>query len=695
MPPIVRAQTNTFCAANLSCTVTGAWTFNAIPQINNVLWLDGVTNPQTAAGLNALLVTAGSTKEVWVPSTATTLTDAVIVLQKGSVLKFLGGGTFTVGPASGAFTTTPAIQLPSSLTDATANAKIECLGNAKILLAAGSNRDIITDTGYYTLQGSANTFGTYRVNIQNCRLDGNKANQAALVTRGTGNIQNIARSAGGIVTINFSNTPSPAYVVGDTVVVSPSAPATNASFITRAIVQSATATQITFNQLGATVAQFANTGTVVGYSGGSNVRIYGRDPQIINTFTASATLDGLDTSGAQIVSPVTIDDDTGCNISGVRSMNHGGDGWWFDGPDSCNATNNQEWGNSQWCRELTRAGLRDGVHTCYNTPTQTGGIGSLHLMGGNIQTTTNQETCQITGCTAILVDYNGGTNSFSSMLVAGGPGGTAAIGMEVRAAGQVFQGIIQTTGAGSTALKLNQGSGIFDITVTPSGANTGATVFDLASASLPPVIFLHLDNGGADTLFKAGSPVGNETLLGPGFPTQLLSTAMKIQGNISSWNGNNLTLYSDAGSIVQISMNGANGSGNFLGTLRSKLHIADLNTVVCTNGELALSAGWQSTGAATVTAVAGNGQTCSWTITTGTTTAANPTVTDTLTNALPAATTVCTMTVNGGTHTSIVGAGTSDTFRQTTLSATAPVFTYNETPTAGGTTYFVTRTCGP
>ncbi len=111
----------------------------------------------------------------------------------------------------------------------------------------------------------------------------------------------------------------------------------------------------------------------------------------------------------------------------------------------------------------------------------------------------------------------------------------------------------------------------------------------------------------------------------------------------------------------------------------------------CTNGELALSGGWQSTGSATVTAVSGTGQTCSWTITTGTTTGANPTVTDTLTNALPAATTVCEMNIHGGTHTPAAGEG----FQQTTLSATAPIFTFNGTPTAGGTTYFVTRRCGP
>lgn len=126
------------------------------------------------------------------------------------------------------------------------------------------------------------------------------------------------------------------------------------------------------------------------------------------------------------------------------------------------------------------------------------------------------------------------------------------------------------------------------------------------------------------------------------------------------------------------------------GTIRATQQISDQGSV-CTNGELALSAGWQSTGSATVTAVAGNGQTCSWTITTGTTTAANPTVTDTLTNALPAATTVCWMNIYGGTHTAVAG----ESLRQTTLSATAPVFTANFTPTAGGTTYFVTRSCGP
>lgn len=114
----------------------------------------------------------------------------------------------------------------------------------------------------------------------------------------------------------------------------------------------------------------------------------------------------------------------------------------------------------------------------------------------------------------------------------------------------------------------------------------------------------------------------------------------------------------------------------------------------CTNAELVLSAGWQSTGSATVTAAAGTGQTCAWTITTGTTTAANPTVTDTLTNPLPTypgSLTVCELNIHGGTHTAAAGEG----FTQTTVSATAPIFTFIGTPTNTGATYFVTRRCGP
>lgn len=108
----------------------------------------------------------------------------------------------------------------------------------------------------------------------------------------------------------------------------------------------------------------------------------------------------------------------------------------------------------------------------------------------------------------------------------------------------------------------------------------------------------------------------------------------------------------------------------------------------CTNGELALSAGWGST--ATVTAVSGKGQHCRWTITSnGSGAGANPTITDTLLNALPDATTDCLMYMVGG------GTGTFNMMGQTSLSQTAPVFTFFGTPAGAGATYNVERICGP
>ena len=130
----------------------------------------------------------------------------------------------------------------------------------------------------------------------------------------------------------------------------------------------------------------------------------------------------------------------------------------------------------------------------------------------------------------------------------------------------------------------------------------------------------------------------------------------------------------------------ATGDLSVAGWVRDTTVLADQGNV-CTNGEIVLSGGWGSTAAAT--AVAGNGQTCQWTFTSnGSGAGANPTVTDTLTNPLPAATTVCTMQMVGGT-------GTLTMINQTTLSATAPVFTFLGTPAGSSTTYIVVRRCGP
>jgi hypothetical protein len=128
----------------------------------------------------------------------------------------------------------------------------------------------------------------------------------------------------------------------------------------------------------------------------------------------------------------------------------------------------------------------------------------------------------------------------------------------------------------------------------------------------------------------------------------------------------------------------SHGTDSVATTLRANGFMAYGNP--CTNGELALSAGWGSTAAAS--AVAGVGQTCQWTITSGGSgQAANPTITDTLTNPLPGATTVCEMRMVGGN-------GTATLINQTTLSSTAPVFTFGGTPVTSDT-YFVVRRCGP
>jgi hypothetical protein len=135
------------------------------------------------------------------------------------------------------------------------------------------------------------------------------------------------------------------------------------------------------------------------------------------------------------------------------------------------------------------------------------------------------------------------------------------------------------------------------------------------------------------------------------------------------------SLLTDSGTVLTYTGTGGAKGAEF---------IANTGTV-CTNGELALSANWGAS--ATATLVAGTGQTCQWTITANGTTGANPTVTDTLTNALPAATTVCDMRMVGGT-------GTATLINQTSLSATAPIFTFGGTPVSLST-YIVVRRCGP
>jgi len=291
-----------------------------------------------------------------------------------------------------------------------------------------------------------------------------------------------------------------------------------------------------------------------------------------------------------------------------------------------------------------------------NVATQSGSL------TGNLFATGSQST----GVCGIDVNPNGSGNtdiSVNSNIIVGSPASPS----------QAFSGIYVGTVNALSLKNINVSGNIVDI--------TGATGKSAA-------IWVQANNAGANV---SNVHVTGNLLYGPGnagdngivFERDTGTMVHNVVGPNHVFNFN--TPYSSNANSPS-----AGFAAGTVDSVQSGQVVASAG-VPCTNGELALSAGWQSTGSATVTAVAGNGQTCSWTITTGTTTAANPTVTDTLTNTLPTATTVCELNIHGGTHTAAAGEG----FQQTTLSATAPVFTFNGTPTAGGTTYFVTRRCGP
>lgn len=189
------------------------------------------------------------------------------------------------------------------------------------------------------------------------------------------------------------------------------------------------------------------------------------------------------------------------------------------------------------------------------------------------------------------------------------------------------------------------------------------------------------NNAGADTVVGAATTdtLTNKTLLSPivqasaiGTDTLFIKRIASQTSVLTRWQtegGGSLGFFDTSGNMT--------ANGNVVGS-----YVIGNQGSNCTNGEITLSAGWGTT--ATVTGAKGvGGQVCEWTITSsGTGQAANPTITDTLTNTLPSAV-LGTMDMHGGT-------GTFTMIDHTTLSTTVPVFTFNGTPVAGST-YIVTR----
>jgi hypothetical protein len=338
---------NTLAGTLYTCQ-SGVW--GALPSasvinpssVNGIIFVDGTTYPKTAAGVNSALAASTNGQETVFSSNLATinLTDALITLNKHNRLYLLGQGTYVVGTASAAYSTTPAITVPDSSTDVTADSIIVCPDHAKIQLAAGANRDIIADQNFFTLTGTSNQFGTFKFTLQGCTLDGNKTNQAALVTTATCIPLNVARTAGGLVTINCSNTPSPAFLAGYAVDVAGVA-TDGFTFNGHFIAQSATATSFTFNEnqcivqaschtttsttqpvaiaiTGCTASGFTatcNTGSAHGFVPQQNVTMSGLTPAGYNgtyllvtasgtSFTFVVPTSGLGASGTGTATPV-------------------------------------------------------------------------------------------------------------------------------------------------------------------------------------------------------------------------------------------------------------------------------------------------------------------------------------------------------------------------------------------------------
>jgi len=287
----------------------------------------------TAAAVNGVLTTSPSGEVSVIPATptgTTNLSDTVISLNKGNHLFLFGNGIYSV----------LGITVPDSLTDTSGQSIIDCPDHARIQLAAGSNRNIIQDTNFYSLTGTGNQFGTFKFTLRGCTLDGNKANQAALVTTGTCVPLNVTRTAGGLVTINCANTPSPAFAFQQAVDIAGVA-TDGFTFNGHFIVQSATATSFTFNEnqclialachttalttqpvaiaiTGCTASGFTatcNTGSAHGFVPLQNVTMSGLTPSGYNgtyllvtasgtSFTFVVPTSGLGASGAGTATPV-------------------------------------------------------------------------------------------------------------------------------------------------------------------------------------------------------------------------------------------------------------------------------------------------------------------------------------------------------------------------------------------------------
>ncbi len=370
--------------------------------------------------------------------------SSVLTLAKNSTLRIRGNMTVT----------TAGILVPDSLTDNTGQSGIECPEGARIKLANSANVDLIANTNFATLSGTGNKFGTFKFLLSGCILDGNKANQTALVSTTTGTITNVARSAGGVVTITMSGATTPTIATGMTVNID-GLTNDNFSFNGRFIAQSG-GNPFTYNQtLRNTVASTGATGaspTAKGFSGSNGVRIYGRAGRFKYLTIANNVLDGIWHEG---YTPTAFTDDSTeleTLFFSVRTMNSGGNGETFWGPQMTRHIDSVSFNHGQWGRECFQSFVDTHMVSYLNTS------GSLHVgQGCAVQASGSQESAA--SGWAILLDSGSAPSVFSSGVAAC----VGCVGIEMRSPNHIYQGLVQNN---TTGVKFNGGSGMLTISMT-------------------------------------------------------------------------------------------------------------------------------------------------------------------------------------------------------------------------------------